>query len=88
LPRLRDDIVRYGGDLKELEYQDKATLYDKEVAYEEERKYILEKLFLNLVTNLGLPLWRGRSKTSQIGNVTRAVLSGASGPPAFDTAGH
>lgn len=53
---LQDDIVRYGGDLKELETEHKVTLCDKEVAYEEQRKYVLEKLCLDLVTTLGLPL--------------------------------
>lgn len=53
---LQDDIVRFGGQLKELEYQHKATLRDREVAYEDQRKSVLETLCVNLVTILGLPL--------------------------------
>ena len=55
--RLGDDIVRYGGELKELENQYKATLDEEEAAYKEQRRSILEKLCRNLVTTLGLPLF-------------------------------
>lgn len=37
ISRLQDDIFRYGSKLKDLEYQYKEALCNKEVAYEEQR---------------------------------------------------
>lgn len=74
--RLQDDIVRYGGELKELENQYKATLHEEEAVYEEQRRSVLEKLCRNLVTTLGLPLFE--STVQDLSNRDPSDVDGSS----------
>lgn len=53
--KLRDEIVGYCGELKELQWQHEATICEREKAYKQQQRVVLKELCHDLVTIFGPP---------------------------------